>query len=186
MKMEQIACSETLAFKLQTPLNHLQESIQHSEQGECLKSRVNQLFVDFRIVRDSNKREVYSRTFSLAWYLHNTNRINYKCLRGNKTLTYYIKARHQVWITIKFYSYNPKRLGEKQRKKLPPKLNLTLSKLPITFLIDEAIAQSKKTALCLVLITRTKSTYQNLVECVKGKFSSRYVQHVVLEMLVYS
>jgi hypothetical protein len=33
-------CSETLAFKLQTPVNHPEESIQHSEQGESLKSRI--------------------------------------------------------------------------------------------------------------------------------------------------
>jgi hypothetical protein len=33
-------CSETLALKLQTPVNNLEESIQHSEQGESLKSRI--------------------------------------------------------------------------------------------------------------------------------------------------
>jgi hypothetical protein len=35
MKMGQ--CSET-AFKLQTPVNHPEESIQHSEHSESLKS----------------------------------------------------------------------------------------------------------------------------------------------------
>jgi hypothetical protein len=30
--------SETLAYKLQTPANHPEESIQHSEHGESLKS----------------------------------------------------------------------------------------------------------------------------------------------------
>jgi hypothetical protein len=39
MNMEQTECSETLAFKLQTPVNHPEESIQHSEHGESLKSR---------------------------------------------------------------------------------------------------------------------------------------------------
>jgi hypothetical protein len=38
MKMEQTVCSETLAFKLLMPMNHPEESVQHSEQGECLKS----------------------------------------------------------------------------------------------------------------------------------------------------
>jgi hypothetical protein len=33
MKMEQSGCSETLAYKLQTPVNHREESIQHSEHG---------------------------------------------------------------------------------------------------------------------------------------------------------
>jgi hypothetical protein len=40
MKMEQTECSEKLAFKLQTPVNHPEESIQHSEHGESLKSRM--------------------------------------------------------------------------------------------------------------------------------------------------
>jgi hypothetical protein len=39
MKIEQIECSETLAFKLQMLVNHSEESIQHSERGESLKSR---------------------------------------------------------------------------------------------------------------------------------------------------
>jgi hypothetical protein len=33
-------CSETLAYKLQTPVNHPVESIQNSEHGESLKSSV--------------------------------------------------------------------------------------------------------------------------------------------------
>jgi hypothetical protein len=42
MKIEQTECSETLPFKVQTPGNHPEESIliQHSEQGESLKSRI--------------------------------------------------------------------------------------------------------------------------------------------------
>jgi hypothetical protein len=39
MKMEQIECSETSAYKIQTPGNYPEESIQHSEHGESLKSR---------------------------------------------------------------------------------------------------------------------------------------------------
>jgi len=33
-KMEQIGCSETLAYKIQTPGNYPEESIQHSEHGK--------------------------------------------------------------------------------------------------------------------------------------------------------
>jgi len=40
MKMEQTECSETSAYKIQTPWNYPEESIQHSEQGESLKSRI--------------------------------------------------------------------------------------------------------------------------------------------------
>jgi accessory gene regulator protein AgrB len=39
MKMEQTECSETSAFKLQTPGNYPKESVQHIEHGESLKSR---------------------------------------------------------------------------------------------------------------------------------------------------
>jgi len=39
MKMEQTGCSETSAYKIQTPGNYTEESMQHSEHGESLKSR---------------------------------------------------------------------------------------------------------------------------------------------------
>jgi hypothetical protein len=39
MKMEETECSETAAYKFQTPGNYPKESIQHTEQGESLKSR---------------------------------------------------------------------------------------------------------------------------------------------------
>ena len=45
MKMEQTECSETSAYKIQTPGNYPEEIIQHSEHGECLKSRTEELFV---------------------------------------------------------------------------------------------------------------------------------------------
>jgi len=41
MKMEQTECSETSAYKIQTPGNNPKESIQHTEHGESLKLRVN-------------------------------------------------------------------------------------------------------------------------------------------------
>ena len=37
MKMEDTECSETSAYKIQTPGNYPEESIQHSEQGKNLK-----------------------------------------------------------------------------------------------------------------------------------------------------
>ena len=41
MKIEQTECSETSACKLQTPGNYSKESIQHTENGESLKSRID-------------------------------------------------------------------------------------------------------------------------------------------------
>jgi len=36
-------CSETSAHRIQMPENHPKERIQHSEHGESLKSRVNDI-----------------------------------------------------------------------------------------------------------------------------------------------
>ena len=47
MKMEQ--CSETSAYKIQTPGNYPEENIQHTEHGGSLKSRIHFL-VDYRIM----------------------------------------------------------------------------------------------------------------------------------------
>jgi hypothetical protein len=41
MKMEQTECSETLAYKIQTPGNYPGENIQHTEHGESFKSKVD-------------------------------------------------------------------------------------------------------------------------------------------------
>jgi len=40
MKMEQTECSETSAYKIQTPWNYAEESTRHSEQGKSLKSSI--------------------------------------------------------------------------------------------------------------------------------------------------
>jgi hypothetical protein len=40
MKMEQTECSETLVYKIQTPGNYPEESIQHSEHGESLNQEL--------------------------------------------------------------------------------------------------------------------------------------------------
>jgi hypothetical protein len=40
MKMEQTECSETSAYKIQTPGNYPEENMQHTEHGESLKSRI--------------------------------------------------------------------------------------------------------------------------------------------------
>jgi len=43
MKMEQTECFKTSAYKIQMPGNYPEESIQHSEHGESLKSRKPQI-----------------------------------------------------------------------------------------------------------------------------------------------
>jgi len=45
MKMEQTECFETSAYEIQTSGNYPEENIQHTEQGESLKSRILLLVV---------------------------------------------------------------------------------------------------------------------------------------------
>ena len=40
MKFEQIECSETSAYKIETPGNYSKENILYSEHGESLKSSI--------------------------------------------------------------------------------------------------------------------------------------------------
>ena len=42
-------CSETSAYKTQTPENYPEESIQHTEHGESLKSRILSLYLTINL-----------------------------------------------------------------------------------------------------------------------------------------
>jgi hypothetical protein len=44
--MEQTECSETSAYKIQTPGNYPEENIEHLQYGESLKSRIVEVSVD--------------------------------------------------------------------------------------------------------------------------------------------
>jgi hypothetical protein len=46
MKMEQTECSETSAYKIQTPGNYPEENIQHTEHDEGLKSRTPNFIIE--------------------------------------------------------------------------------------------------------------------------------------------
>jgi hypothetical protein len=57
MKMEQTECFETSAYKIQTPGNYPEESIQHTEHGgESLKSRKKIDVVQKQIYRKKRDR----------------------------------------------------------------------------------------------------------------------------------
>jgi len=49
-------CSETSAYKIQTPGNHPKESIQHSGHGESLKSRTPKIILSGQSVLKSIDR----------------------------------------------------------------------------------------------------------------------------------
>jgi hypothetical protein len=54
MKMEQTECSETLAYKIQTPGNYPEENIQHSKHSESLKSRTWHIFSNVTGMTDNS------------------------------------------------------------------------------------------------------------------------------------
>jgi hypothetical protein len=63
--MEQTECSETSAYKIQTPGNYPEANIQHTADGESLKSRKRKTYLTF--VRPSSTpslRTTHSFTFS--------------------------------------------------------------------------------------------------------------------------
>ena len=49
MKMERMGCSEMSVYKIQTLGNYPEESIQHSEHGESLKSRSDTIFLSDKL-----------------------------------------------------------------------------------------------------------------------------------------
>jgi len=61
MTMEQTACSETSAYKIQTLRNYPEESIQHSEHGKSLKSRIDVPFstVALNFIKKANISFLY-------------------------------------------------------------------------------------------------------------------------------
>jgi hypothetical protein len=60
MKMEQTECSETLAYAIQMPDNYPEESTQHPELSESLKSRIIQLFL-IEVLERMNKANSLNR-----------------------------------------------------------------------------------------------------------------------------
>jgi len=61
-KITQMECSETPAYKIQTPGNYPKESIQHTEHGESLKLRKNNTFlkkITF-LIKEGNRELVTS------------------------------------------------------------------------------------------------------------------------------
>ena len=52
MRMEQTECCETLAYEIQTSGNYPEESIQHSEHGESVKSRTYTMMMIIKLTDD--------------------------------------------------------------------------------------------------------------------------------------
>jgi len=74
MKMEQTECSETSAYKIQTPGNSPVENIQHTEHGESLKSRIQNTYLKERSSIITTRRTVtfletryHNHFFPMCW-----------------------------------------------------------------------------------------------------------------------
>jgi hypothetical protein len=61
MKMEQTECSETSAYKIQTPGNYPEEIIEHLEHGESLKSEIIHVWQGNKALRMENNRDIFSK-----------------------------------------------------------------------------------------------------------------------------
>jgi len=70
MKMEQ--CSETSAYKIQTPGNYPEESIKHSEHGESLKSIKRSYKFRFKQVIFEEKSSTKEKKIKDVWKLKYT------------------------------------------------------------------------------------------------------------------
>ena len=68
MKMEQTVCSETSAHKIHTPGNYPEESIQHLEHGESLKSRRRTKFMSGRMVSNGSGRRTGEANGCSSWH----------------------------------------------------------------------------------------------------------------------
>jgi hypothetical protein len=77
MKMEQTQCSETLAFKLQTPVTHPEESIRHSEHGDSLKSRMCYVFRPFGKPSGRFDNNIHGKEGRLAGLTFTANTLKY-------------------------------------------------------------------------------------------------------------
>jgi hypothetical protein len=78
MKMEQIECSETSAYKIQMPGNYPVENIQHTEHGESLKSRISNLNQFISVVQCLHgaryPSELLDNCNTHSYYFHNSNK----------------------------------------------------------------------------------------------------------------
>jgi hypothetical protein len=84
IKMEKIDYSETLAFKIKTPVNHPEDSIKHLEYGESLKSRI--IYIAF-------VRQIWSSERDTAYVIRTSPLLSYYPIIVFKILKYVIKIK---------------------------------------------------------------------------------------------
>ena len=87
MKMEETECSETSAYKIQTSGNYPEESIQHSEHGESLKSRMTMKIAVLYDVTPCNLVNSYKRLGGISCRYLQGNRPSFGVLHIGVMLT---------------------------------------------------------------------------------------------------
>jgi len=73
MKMEQTGCSETSAYKIQTPGNYPEENIQHTEHGESLKSRIQYTYYQNTHTLQNPHKHTHNKTHTYT-HTHTHNK----------------------------------------------------------------------------------------------------------------
>jgi hypothetical protein len=99
MQMEK--CSETSEYKIQKPVNHPKETIQHSEHGESLKSRTMEMIRKTGNVRN----EEVSRGVKEERNIRQTTKrrkANWIChfLRRNCLPKHVIEGKIEGWVEV--------------------------------------------------------------------------------------
>ena len=85
--MEQTECSETSAYKIQTPGNYQKESIQHTEHGESLKLRNLTIFILCVLIHFFSE-EGLRRIHRNLKRVHGIKRVKKPCYKGLRCLCY--------------------------------------------------------------------------------------------------
>jgi len=114
MKMEQTECSETSAYKIQTPGNYPEGSIQHTEHGESLKSRSGWLLTKRRggvfnacdCIKSKNLDNIWNWIVSENATVAGTLRASvhiYGQSTGKLPFSFLcLRRKHRLWLSISY------------------------------------------------------------------------------------
>jgi hypothetical protein len=104
--MEQTECSETLAYKIQNPGNYPEESIQLSERGVSLKSRINANNSSVHKINTRSKHHFHRPVANLSCFQKGTSYSGIKIFNSLPTsITSLKNEKTQFRIALKKFLY---------------------------------------------------------------------------------
>jgi len=156
--MEQTECSETSAYKIQTPGNYPEESIQHTEHGESLKSR---RYTHFREICFSRNWRGRHSKFNLP--LHFSFQIDqmFRALIEAKSATVQNNITSQIQLN-NYFKADPSGRAGLQRRSAGIRLLGLRVRIPLAAFVSvscECYVLSG-TGLCVGPITRPEKSYR--------------------------